>query len=269
MSAFWRMKTRVPTIVAARSKFARGQQAAKFRAMVRGRSRMNRRRTFVRTMGVRTAGFLGIERKFYDTSLGNTALVAPTDATGGEFDPSATSMISTPAVGDTEQNRDGKKINILSVAVSGTVSISAAELAAGPAPPCRVFIALVLDTQTNAAQMNSEDCFKNIAASALTASVPMRNLLFGPRFRVLKEMETDITPQTLSHFAVDSFSHGGVQKSFKWFLKFPKGLPISFNAGTTASVANVIDNSLHMIAYVTNTTSTPGIAYSARIRFVG
>ena len=52
-----------------------------------------------RRQNLRTAGFLGIEKKFYDTSLVDAALTAPTDCTGGEHDPSATSMISAPAGG--------------------------------------------------------------------------------------------------------------------------------------------------------------------------
>jgi len=60
-----------------------------------------------------TRGFLGVERKFYDTALTATAIVSPTDCTGAELDPSATSMISTPAQGDSEQNRDGKQIACL------------------------------------------------------------------------------------------------------------------------------------------------------------
>lgn len=216
-----------------------------------------------------TMGFLGIERKFYDTALALTAIPAPTDSSGGEMDPSATSMISTPAQGDTEQNRDGKKINIIQVAIDGVIQVSPAELQAGPQRGTKVYVALVLDTQSNGAQMNSEDCFKNTNAAAATSIVPQRNLLFGTRFRILREMVIDVTPVALSHFAVDSFSYSGQIKPFHIFRKFPGGLPVNFNAGTTASIANVIDNSLHVIAYTNDTTVIPQLAYNARIRFVG
>jgi len=57
-------------------------------------------------------------------------------------------------------------------------------------------VAIVLDTQTNAAQMNSEDCFKNTAGLAAAAVVPHKNLLFGKRFRILKErlFNMDVKP---------------------------------------------------------------------------
>lgn len=209
------------------------------------------------------------ELKFLDTGLVPTALVAPTDCTGGEFDPSATSMISTPAQGDNESTRDGKRIMIKNVYVKGNVNLPIQELVVSPQLGTKVFVALVLDTQSNGAQMNSEDCFKNTIANIGTATQLHRNLLFGSRFRVLKEEIFDITPQTLSHFANDSFSVGGAEQTFEWFVPFPQGLEVNFNAGTTASIANVVDNSLHIIAFSNTTVGAPTIAYNARIRFMG
>lgn len=214
-------------------------------------------------------GFLGIEKKFYDTSLAATTIPAGTDATGGEFDPSATSMISTPAQGDGEQNRDGKRINILSCVVNGVIRLAASELQSNPYAGTKVFVALVLDTQSNGAQAQSEQVFKNTAANADTQVVPVKNLLFGNRFRILKEKIFDLTPGSMSHFAVDSFSNDGKAVTFKWFIPFPGGLPVNFNSGTTASIANVIDNSLHIMAFQTNANDPVQITYNARIRFVG
>jgi len=214
----------------------------------------------------RVAGFLGIETKFYDTMLVDRAILAPTDASGGEADPSATSMISTPAQGDTEQNRDGKKIVIKNVQVKGSVQKQTIELGANPPGGQTVFVALVLDTQSNGAQMNSEDCFKNTTADTGSAPNVMRNLLFSSRFRVLKSQIFHLDVP-ISHFAVDSFSSPGIRREFDWFI--PLNLNVNFNAGTTASIANVIDNSLHMICYTNSTNGTPLLNYNARIRFQG
>jgi len=89
------------------------------------RAGYRRRRAAAAVLNQRSAGFLGIEKKFYDTALIAGDLTAPTDGTGSEFDPSTTSMISTPAQGDSEQNRDGKKILIKSVQVTGVVTCAA------------------------------------------------------------------------------------------------------------------------------------------------
>jgi len=73
-------------------------------------------------------GFLSIERKFYDNGLTATALTAPTDATGGEFDPSATMMMTTPAQGDGPSNRDGKEIAMLYLQINGTIALPSKEI---------------------------------------------------------------------------------------------------------------------------------------------
>lgn len=214
-------------------------------------------------------GYLSIERKFYDTAVAATALTAPVDCTGGEYDPSASSMISTPSQGDGPSNRDGKEIAMLYLQFNCIINIPKIELAADSPSGVQVFVAIVLDTQSNGAQMNSEDCFTNPTASALAAASPLKNLLFGKRFRILKERVVNMDVQTLSHFAVDSFSYGGVTKTFKWFIPL-NGLKVKFNAGTTASIANVIDNSIHCIAFATNIAiAAPTITYAARLRFVG
>lgn len=216
-----------------------------------------------------TQGFLGIEKKFYDTFLAPTNLGASTDATGGEYDPSATSMISTPAVGDGEQNRDGKRITIKSCQVKGFVDLTGAT-ANGTIPQlanCKVFVALVLDTQSNAAQMNSEDCFKTMTGDARNNVNMLRNLLYAERFRVLKSEVIDLTPNTLTGTAANTYSFSGVSKCFEWFI--PLDLVVNFNAGSTSSIANVVDNSLHIIAYATSGAPTqPTISYNARIRFL-
>jgi len=236
------------------------------RARVKAAARQFGRRPSVATVR-RMSELMGVEKKFYDTALSASNIGAPTDATGGEFDPSATSMISTPAVGDGEQNRDGKRIMIESVQLKGVLNMPGSEAQADTRAATKVFVALVLDTQTNGAQLNSEDVFKNTNAAALTAATPMRNLLFANRFRVLRSDVFDITPKSLSQNAVNDFSYNAEMATFDWFV--PLNLPVNFNAGTTASVANVVDNSLHVIAYCTNVNGTPTISYNARIRFQG
>jgi len=226
-----------------------------------------RRRALTAIANTQTAGFLGIETKFYDTTLSAATIAAATDATGGEYDPSATSMISTPAQGDSEQQRDGKKILIKNVQIKGIVVRPQTEDAVAPPGGDNVFIALVQDMQSNGAQMNSEDCFKNLAATAAGATVPLRNLLYSERFRILKSEMLNMDVPSVSAEGDNLHSSVGVTKCFEWFIPFTDGLPVNFNAGTTASIANVVDNSLHVIAYSNLGVCT--LTYNARIRFQG
>lgn len=174
-------------------------------------------------------------------------------------------MISTPAQGDTAQSRDGKKITIKSVLIRGLINVGLIEAGTTPNAGNRVFVALVLDKQSNTAQMNSEDCFQNQSGSALGATCPMRNLNFSNRFKVLKTVELDLNSKTLASSALNDFSWNGEQQTFEWYVK--TNIDVNFNATTTSTIAAVVDNSLHVIAYSTITGNT--LTYNARIRFLG
>lgn len=220
----------------------------------------------LRKMNVTTAGLLGTEIKYYDTGLQATAIANVGDCTSGEFDPSATSMISTPVQGDGAQNRDGKRIMITSVHVRGVINQPPLVNQTALPTAVRVFVALVLDTQSNGVQMSSENCFTNPSGNSATASTPVRNLSFAKRFRVLREQIFQLPLQNAAYDGTN-IEVGGPGVHFDWFKKVK--IPVNFTAtGTTADIANVQDNSLHIIAF-TNSAAVPTITYNARIRFVG
>jgi len=189
--------------------------------------------------------------------------------TGGEYDPTALPAaclaLNVPAVGDSEQNRDGKKIVCKNVSVKGYIQRAASEDAVNPPASEKVFVALVLDTQTNGAQCQSEDIYKNLAADNGGCVAPLRNLLFGERFRILKSELFDMD-QTVSVEGADLHSSPAISKTFDWFVNL-NDLPVQFNAGTTAVIANCVDNSLHMVAFSVSGLCT--MSYNARVRFMG
>lgn len=228
-----------------------------------------RRRAARTILNRRTAGFLGIEKKFYDTSLNNSALTAPANATGGEHDPSATICLNTVTQGDGESQRDGRQITMRSLQLKGQVRCAAQTLQSSADNASKIFIAVVLDTQTNGAQLNSEDVFKNTSANAIQAANPFRNLQFAKRFRVLATRSFTLTPLMLANdaAATGNLTQGGLLKSFDMFINL-KGIKTLFT-GTTETVANITDNSLHVVAFTNSVGLVPELSYNARLRFVG
>lgn len=220
-----------------------------------------------RPLGViRSRAAMGVEKKFYDTALTATALSAATDATGGEYDPSATSMISTPAQGDGEQNRDGKQIVAKYVEIKGYITEPASANQTTGIGPRAAMIALVLDKQSNGAQAQSESVFKNLAATAAAAPLALRNLENSSRFRILKQEYFTFEEGPKLTFDGTNIETNAVTRHFTWYV--PLGnLKINFNAGTTASIANVVDNSIHVMGFATSASMT--ITYNARLRFIG
>lgn len=214
-----------------------------------------------------TAGFLGIENKFYDTFLQAATIAAAVDATGGEYDPSITEMISTPPQGDGESERDGKRILINSVQVKGTITKPALEDSANPPGADAAYICLVLDTQSNGAQARSEDVFINPVNDAAGNTEPLRNLLFANRFRILKAEKISLDYPSVGVEGDNLHSAPALMRNFEWYIPFAEGLPVNFNGGGTNVIANVIDNSLHVMAFTRQGAAL--LSYNARIRFRG
>jgi len=229
--------------------------------------RNGKKRSRVTVKNPRTGGFLGIEVKFYDTKLASGTLTAPTDASGGEHNPSATIALNTVVQGDGESNRDGKDITMRSIGVKGNFHVPAQVDETALDEGIIVFVALVLDKQTNGALLNSEDVFKNIGAAAIQASNPWRNLQYTKRFQVLKSL-TITLPQAQPAYDGTNLEQAGYTIPFEMFHKFKNGLGVHYT-GTTESIANIMDNSLTLIAWANATAMAPVINYSARLRFVG
>jgi len=129
-----------------------------------------------------------------------------------------------------------------------------------------VYIALVLDKQTNAAQADSELVFTNPGASAVTAASPLRNMQYTSRFEVLDSVCLEIE-QPQATYDGTNLEQAGSRTPFK--LSWTGDLMTQY-VGTAATVASIQDNSLHVIAYAgPDLTAAPVISYNSRVRFVG
>lgn len=208
---------------------------------------------------------LGMELKFLDESLSASALTAPTDASGGERDPAA-GCIGCPAQGDGASNRDGRTYVIKAVIVDGVINIPNANAeSTSPNLPC-VFVALVQDTQTNGAQLNSEDVYTNPVGAALGNVSHFRNLSFSKRFIVHDSVK--IMPPLMPAQTWDGTDTNRTGYSIPFKLAFNGAVKVVCSS-TTANVNQVQDNSFHLIAYCTTTSAASAITYNARTRFVG
>ncbi len=219
-----------------------------------------RRSTFKKRRNVRTGGFLGIETKFFDTETVDDAF----STTWAPMEP-ATTNLSAIAQGDGESNRDGKQYAIKSIHLKGFVASTSQESSTTPVPDRTVRICLVLDTQTNAAQLVATSVMDGGQTEDIFS---FRNLQFTKRFRVLFDRTINIPTARAStnEGAINLFAAPEVRVLFKINKTFNPPIMVNMS-GTTADIANVTDNSLHMIGVATGTAST--LSYQCRVRFVG
>jgi len=215
---------------------------------------------------LRIGGFMGIELKYADFARSLLTVVSPVAAVGGVVDPATFLALNAIAQGDGESQRDGKQINLKSCYVTGCIDIPALinQTTAKNIPT--VYIALVCDKQTNGAQLTSELVFQNPSAASSTAASPLRNMQYTSRFDVLDSCVVELEQPAVSWDGTN-LETSGSRAPFK--LSWTGDMMVQYT-GTTATVATIQDNSLHLIAFAgPDATATPTISYNARVRFVG
>jgi len=230
-----------------------------------------RARRALRGANWRWGGFLGIERKYYDSAVANAAVASNANWIGCQLDPTAIPIanvfcLNAPTQGNGPTNRVGLRYNIVELHVSGNVQWPAEQNQNVSDNACMVYFALVLDKQTNGAQAATELIYQSPAATAAVAATgPLRNLQYSKRFKVLKTWQCVLTPTVLSYDgAANSMDQGGNAYAFDYFKQFKKPLVVETIANT-GTVADVMNYSFHLIGVSSNTSIV--MSYNSRVRF--
>lgn len=227
-----------------------------------------------RTRGAAVTG----EMKYFDCNLEASAIpiTAATWPAGAMMDPATTinlgaAAVATPlalvvpTVGAGLNQRVGRKITVRKIKVHGTIAVpvQAAQGIADSATKIR--LALVQDCQTNAAQMAAADLY-NGSTSAVSTLLSFQNPNNFGRFRVLKDKMLTIGNLNMagSPTAADVIQ-AGQKVSFKFNVNFKTPVTVHFNATNGGTVADIVDNSFHIVCAADNTAYAPVLTYYSRV----
>jgi len=225
-----------------------------------------------RTRGATVTG----EMKYYDTELGLTAIPASVDWTGTEMDPTTTQEpapvanplgLFQPTIGSGVNQRIGKSCKVLGLKINGLINVpqqtNAVDTDAGLT--CRVI--LYQDMQTNSTQAQGEQLMTDPTTNSGAASVnTFQNINNFGRFRVLKDKHYTFPPVTLTYDGTN-MEQSGMVKTFKMKKKFKNPIIVRFNATNGGTVADVVDNSFHVIASCNNAGLVPSLSYICRATY--
>lgn len=242
-----------------------------YRARMAARRGGRARRALKAGWRVMTAdSYAGLEFKFLDCAWNSVAINISTDGSSGEVQPSSgcTGAISVPAQGDGDSNRDGRKYTLTSVWLSGVVLTSPSSDAADTTETLGFWFALVLDTQANGATIVSENAFINPSSQAAAMMPqPLRNLANSKRYKVLARRY--VKPNGVYAFN-DAAATGSLSTQINPTITLNWSGKIKVTCtGTTADVASVSDNAIHLVAFAGDSTFTPTFTGKSRVRFVG
>lgn len=211
--------------------------------------------TVARTRGPMAKG----EMKYFDAYATNKSIPSGTDWTGKEIDPTGNTLFF-PVVGAAINERIGNRVWVQKIVVKGNLNWAAQtnQTTADALPYSR--LVLVQDTQSNGTQMQGEDVFAPTAADdSLNVAAFQAIKNFG-RFRVLKD-KTFKCPQLPLSYDGTNMEQSGAVMPFKMSYKFRKPVLVKYNSTNAGSIADVVDNSFHLLGVSNNDTSVPCTAY--------
>jgi len=203
------------------------------------------------------------EMKYFDTELDGTAVPSVAAWTGTEFDPTTFNTLCVPVVGAAINQRIGKAIKVLKIKVNAVLTCTAqANQTAGDAAT-KIRVILYQDKQTNAAQAQGEQVMTPSTAAVNAPNVFQNIDNFG-RFVVLKDKIITMENPSISWDGTN-IEQSGLVKHLKFSIKFKEPVQIRFNATNGGSVADIVDNSFHIIANSSSAALVPAIAYVCRV----
>lgn len=229
-----------------------------------------------RTRGAPVTG----EMKYFDCTRNVTSIV-PVDtdwdgATTTMMDPSTTvnlgdAAVATPGclfapkVSSALNGRIGRKVKVLKLKMRITVEAPLQSAQAALDSAIQVRLILVQDKQTNAAAMTASLLMNNGGDADSTLDSFQNPNNFG-RFKVLRDKSCVFqTLAAVNNASATTVSQAGLMKVFKFNIKFRKPLEVNFNATNGGTVADIIDNSFHLIAATDSAGLLPEISYYSRV----
>lgn len=243
-----------------------------------------------RTRGAAVTG----EMKYFDCTRTDSTIVAVTAGgpwpAGAMQDPGTTLNLGAaavanplclfaPTVGSALNQRIGRSVLVRKIKVNGqiilptSITLATTWQADAPYPPVKVRILLVQDMQTNAAQM-TPSALLNPASDTGSTLVSYQNPNNFGRFRVLKDKYIVLDNTNFGHIDVPAVGvyvgSQGLVRNFKFNINFKIPVKVQFNATNGGTVADIVDNSFHIICASTLDVVSPQVPlinYYSRIAY--
>lgn len=222
--------------------------------------------TVPRTKGVYAYG----EMKYFDSVRENVAIGSSTTWASSVYDPNVFPVASmnclfAPTVGAGINQRIGKACKVLKIKMNIVISIPAQTNNIVTDAGSYLRLLLVLDKQTNSAQMTGTQLMTSPGvATAVLAPGTYQNIDNFGRFKVLKDKHMTIDNPTIT-FDGTNLEQSGLIRRFKWNIKFKKPINVRFNNTNGGTVADIIDNSFHIVANNSSADLNPNISYNCRV----
>ncbi|WP_445775590.1 hypothetical protein [Shewanella sp.] len=207
--------------------------------------------------------------KYYDTFLNASAITATTTWAGSELDPATILTLCAPVKGTGINNRIGREVNVHKIKIRGMVNVPSQVDQTAKDAAFYARLILVMDTQTNAAQMAGESLMANPGAATANLTVnTFQNLDSLGRYRVLKDKNFTLQNPATSWDGTN-IEQNGLVRPFKWTHTFKTPIKVRFNEANNGDIGDIVDNSFHIIGTIAAAGLAPTLSYQCRVSYKG
>lgn len=207
------------------------------------------------------------EMKYFDTERTLTTITAVTTTwpAGTIVDPLTFNTLCVPDTGSGVSQRIGRDIKVYKIKIRGLITTPAQSVQGVADNATNVRFILVQDTQTNGAQMTSAQLLADQGAANTTINAFQNINNFG-RFRVLKDKMLPLGNANIAGSPTSAdLVQSGMTRPFKFNINFKVPISVRFNATNGGTIADIIDNSFHIICGTDNSTLAANLQYVSRV----
>lgn len=210
------------------------------------------------------------ERKYKDyRSAGFAVAVTNGSFAGAEADPNVGNPLClfAPTQGNDISEREGRNVYVYSIRIQGVIEVNGQVAQTATDQQQTVRMILCMDKQTNGAQMNSEDLITS--SGGVPGTFQFQNTAHFGRFQILKDKTISLGPFPIAANGGGQLYQGGISKYFKLKYTFKTPIKVNFNATNGGTVADIVDNSFHLLAGRDNADTPVNLDYQVRVAFTG
>ena len=148
-------------------------------------------------------------------------------------------------------------MSVLKITIRGHISVIAQANQTSADQPGDVRLIMFQDMQTNGSQAQGEDLMAAPgAATGLLCNSTFQNAANFGRFRVLRDKMISLRQAEMVYDGTN-IEQEGFTVPFKLSYRFRKPVVVRFNATNGGNVADIVDNSFHLLAQSTNISHAP------------
>lgn len=167
-----------------------------------------------------------------------------------------------PTEGNDISNRYGRKVFLKKIRLDGTIRVPAQSGVSAGDNGCTIRALLVQDKQTNGASLTGDQVLSSGYLQPMVNAY-QNTANFG-RFKVLKDRSWTLQNPAIANdaAATGNIIQQGLVRQFSWSCKVNEW--VNFNATNGGTVADIVDNSWHLLIGTDSTSLGATIAFKCR-----